>query len=254
MFNKVLMLLALSGTPLAALSAATIPTTPSNRPAAPAVEQIISRNIAAHGGAATWAQVKSMTMSGQMDLGKGMQAPYLVEMKRGRKVRIEVQFQGQTAVQVYDGKNGWKRRPFLGRKDAEPFTTDELEKAALDADLDGPLMDHAARGTRVELEGEESIEGHSAWKLKLTLKGGQTRHLWVDKQSALEVKIDGTRRMDGKQRTIDTYYREYRTSQGITLPYLFETAVDGVKSTGKIQVEKIEVNPVLDDSLFAALQ
>ncbi len=251
MFSKLLLLLAL---PLAAMSAATIPNTPSDKPSAPGIEQIISRNIAARGGAATWAQVKSMTMSGQLDLGKGMQAPYLVEMKRGRKVRIEVQFEGQTAVQVYDGKNGWKRRPFLGRKDAEPFTADEMEKAALDADLDGPLIDHAARGTRVELEGEEAIEDHLAWKLKLTLKDGHTRHLWVDKQSALEVKIDGTRRMDGKQRTIETYYRDYRTTQGITLPYLFETAVDGVKSTGKIHVEKFEVNPSLDDSLFAALR
>lgn len=217
-------------------------------------EQIISKNVAAHGGAGSWQQVISMTMTGQMDVGKGMRVPYTLEAKRGRKVRVEIKFEGQTAVQVYDGANGWKKRPFLGRKDVEPFTPEELQKAALDSELDGPLMDHAAKGTRVELEGMEKVESREAYKLKLTLKEGQVRHVWIDAHTFLEAKIDGSRRMDGKQRTVETYYGNYQTVQGLTVPFLFETAVDGVKGVEKITVEKMAVNPPLDDSLFAKLR
>ncbi len=218
------------------------------------VEQIVSRNVAARGGANVWQQVSSMSVSGKMDVGKGMQVPYTLEMKRNRKVRLEIEFQGQTAVQVYDGANGWKKRPFLGRKDVEPFTSDELQKASLDSDLDGPLIDHAAKGTKVELEGTEKINGHNTYRLKLTLKTGQVRRVWIDSDTFLETRIDGTRQMDGKQRTMYTYYSEYRPVQGLTVPFLYETLVEGVKGSEKIQVEKVAVNPRLDDALFARVQ
>jgi hypothetical protein len=218
------------------------------------VEQIISRNIAARGGAGAWQQVTSMTMSGMMDVGKGMQVPYTIEMKRGRKVRVEIRFQKQTAVQVYDGVRGWKKRPFLGRDDVEPFTEEELQKASLDSDLDGPLVNHAAKGIRVELEGRDKVDGREAYKLTLILKSGQVRHLWIDGETFLEAKIDGLRRMDGKQRAIETYYRGYRVVEGLNLPFLFETSVEGVKGTEKINVDKVTVNPGLDDSLFAQLR
>ncbi len=49
--------------------------------------------------------------------------PFLMELKRPRKMRFELQFNGQTAVQVFDGTNGWKLRPFLNRHVVEPYTT-----------------------------------------------------------------------------------------------------------------------------------
>jgi hypothetical protein len=38
------------------------------------------------------------------------------------------------------------------------------------------------------------------------------------------------------------------------MPYLIETIVDGVKQTEKIDIEKIVVNPNVDDSQFAKLK
>jgi hypothetical protein len=38
---------------------------------------------------------------------------------------------------------------------------------------------------------------------------------------------------------------------GLMIPYVNETAVDGVKQTEKIVVEKVIVNPKLEDSHFS---
>jgi hypothetical protein len=38
------------------------------------------------------------------------------------------------------------------------------------------------------------------------------------------------------------------------VPYLMETKVEGVKQTEKIEVEKVAVNPRVEDSHFAKLQ
>lgn len=67
-----------------------------------------------------------------------------------------------------------------------------------------------------------------AHKLKLTLKGGQVRHLWVDAQTFLEVKIEGAPRpMDDKMRCIEIYYRDYKSVNGLMVPGVLETTVEG---------------------------
>jgi outer membrane lipoprotein-sorting protein len=246
--------------------------------------EIVERNIAARGGLQAWHSVQTMSWTGKMDAGGGsversrrvaegrrghvsklglpdskdagkgdqqVQLPFVMEMKRPGKSRIEVEFAGKTAVQVYDGTNGWKVRPFLNRKEVEVFTADEL-KSEQGKDLDGPLVDYAAKGTTVEVEGIEPVEGHDAYKLKLTTKSGAVQHVWIDKQSFLDVKVEGSpRRMDGKMRTVWVYQREFRSVQGVLIPFLLETAVDGYHETHKMIIEKAVVNPKLDDNLFA---
>jgi outer membrane lipoprotein-sorting protein len=216
-------------------------------------EQIVERNIVARGGLAAWHRVHALRVSGRMDIGgrKSMEVPFRSEMKRPRKVRFELDFQGQKAVQTYDGVHGWKMRPYLGRNDAEPFTPQEQQSAAQEQELDGPLIDYRTKGTKVALEGTEAVEGHDAYKLKLTLKDGSVRRDWIDAKSFLEVKIEGEpRRLDGRLHGVEITYRDYRSVSGLMIPHVLETAVQGVKGTRKMTVETVEVNPKIDDSAF----
>src|SRR4029077_15487151 len=242
-------------------------------------EQVIEKNLAARGGLQAWRGVQTLSMSGKVEAsGNGMpthsvqwvkieggqlakrpaeqvQLPFSLELKRGRKSRLELDFSGMTAVQVYDGTNGWKLRPFLSRHEVEAFTTDEMKAVALQSDLDGPLMDYAAKGTKVETDSTEKVEGSDAYRLKLTFKNGQTQHLWVDANTFLETKIEGTpRRLHGKYHPVEIYYRDYKTVSGLMIPYVMETKVQGVKQPEKIEIENVAVNPRVEDSRFAKLQ
>ena len=202
------------------------------------------RQQAAPGGAAA-----------ETDAGKTVQLPYVIELQRPRKMRLELVFKGETAVQVYDGVNGWKLRPYLGRKDAEPYTADELKAAAQEQELDGPLINYSAKGTKVDLAGTEQIEGRDAYKLKLTLKGGQVRHVWVDARTFLDVKIDGVpRRLDGKPHAVAIYLRDYRPVEGLMIPHVLETTVQGVKDSEKMTIERVALNPKLGKARFAKPQ
>ena len=174
-------------------------------------------------------------------------------MKRPHKTRFEIEFANDKAVQVFDGTKGWKLRPFLTRRAVEPFTPEETKAASMESELDGPLIDSATKGTRVDLEGVEKAEGPDAYEIKLTMKDGQMRHVWVDTQTFLEVKVEGVpRRMDGKMRPVEIYYRDYKNVNGLMVPYVLETTVSGVKQSHKATIESVLVNPKLDDSLFTA--
>lgn len=218
------------------------------------VSQIVAKNVKARGGLAGWRAVKTMAMSGTMEAGgkDNVKLPFVMRMKRPRKMEFELTFDGKTARQVYDGTSGWKLRPFLNRTDAEPYTPDEIKKASEAQDLDGPLIDHAAKGTKVALDGVEPIEGHDAYRLKLTLKDKQVRHIWIDGKSFLELKLEGYPRiLDGKEHKTATYFRDYRSVDGLKVPFVFETAVEGVTATHKMTIENVTLNPKLNDSMFA---
>ncbi len=254
--------------------------------------EIVNRNVAARGGLQAWRAVQSLTWQGKMGAGgnqraalpdvtpgkkslklpvdprpkEEVQLPFTMEMQRPHKTRVELQFKGQTAVQVYDGTKGWKLRPFLNRMDVEPFTEDEAKVASLQQELDGPLVDYVAKGTRVELDGLEKVENREAYKLKLTLKSGQVMHLWIDAQTFLDAKIEGQpRRLDGKDHPVEVYYRDFRQVNGLQIPFVLETQVLPVANLNskvrplpippeKIVIEKVVVNPKLDASLFTKPQ
>jgi hypothetical protein len=262
------------------LSSAEVANPPA--PAQLTAEQIIQKNVAARGGLKAWRSIQTMSMTGVMDAGrlrakvppfgtnnlqrvkldankseqegKIIQLPFAMELKRPLKMRVEVQFNGDTAVQVYNGTNGWKIRPFLGRREVESYTADEIKSASQQQQLDGYLIDYAAKGTKVASEGAELVDGKYAYKLKLTLKDGQVRHTWVDAQTFLDVKVDGTRRMDGKPRNVMTYMRDFKSVNGVMVPYTMETVVDGVKDAERIAIDKVSMNPQLADSRFTKLE
>jgi hypothetical protein len=261
-------------------------------PAALSAAQIVDKNVAARGGLQAWQAVQALSLQGKMGAGgnqrvalpipvpkskeivntipqrlvEEVQLPFLMEMKRPRKVRVELQVHGQTAVQVYDGTNGWKLRPFLNRHDFEPFSEEELKIASNQPELDGPLVDYAAKGSRVELDGTEQVEGRDTYKVKVVEKNGHTFHVWVDAKTFLEAKIEGQpRRLDGVEHPVEVYYRDYRTVDGLQFPFLLETRVlpVGVNALGirdtpvppeKIVIDKVVVNPKMEDKLFSRME
>jgi hypothetical protein len=292
MVRKALVTGMLFGMGLVAAVAAEPPTAQGKLTAA----QVVDRNVAARGGLQAWRGVQALEETGTLTAGgnnrttqpveipgakrpgKAMPLPssprlkeeallpFVMELERPRKLRFEIQFAGKTAVQVYDGTNGWKLRPYLNRLEVEPYTEDELKSASLQTELDGPLMDYAAKGSTVELVGTEKVEDRDAYNLKLTLKGGRVMHVWVDAQTFLEAKVEGQpRRLDGKMHPVEVYYRDYRAVNGLQVPFVLETHVLPAEAgpagarephypAEKISVEKVVVNPKLDASRFTKPQ
>ncbi len=257
------------------------------KPAKLTAMQIVQKHLAARGGPQAWHGVLSMAWNGRMDVGYGdsvarseryvssamarkgkeprtpppaerkgdahkqVQVPFVLEVKRPARSRIEIEFAGKTAVQIYDGTNGWLLRPFLNRDGWEPFTAEQARSQQGKWEMGGPLIDHAAGGTKVKLLSVEPVDGHDAYKLEVTHESGDVQHVWIDAKSFLDVKVEGMpRRMDGRMRTVWVTQRDFRSVQGLMVPFVLETAVDGFTDTHEVIIEKVALNPKLDDSRF----
>jgi len=223
----------------------------SSQANARAVDALVTRNIVARGGAEAWQAVSTLRLSGRMDVGNGMTVPYVLEQKRPGKMRLEFVFDGETAVQSSDGKSGWKLVPFRGRTIPEPMTEAELRETADSADPYGLLYDYAARGYTVELLGREPVEGRDAYKLKVTLPRGAVRWLYLDAETALEVKQEALRTVARRERRVETIYSDWQPADGLLIARRQETSTEGDKESHFLTVDSVNVNPPLDDSRFA---
>ena len=217
--------------------------------------QIVEKNVSARGGLEAWRKIQTMVWVGHIERASAAAAnlPFVLELKRPNKTRFEIKAPNQTAVRLFDGSQGWKLRPAPnGKPELQAYTAEELSFAQDGQGIDGPLVDYAAKGIAVDLDGVDEVEGHKAYRLRVKLPSGTSHHVWIDAQSFLDIKYDRkTRNALGQSGTVSVYYRNYRTIDGLQIPFTIENGGDTNQATDKMVIDKISLNPPLEDRMFA---
>ena len=215
------------------------------------INALVVQNIEARGGENVWKSLDTLRLTGQMDLGQGMHVPYVMEQKRPGKMCLDFVFDEQTAIQCINGDSGWKLLPFRGRNYPEAMTEQEFSAMAGGADIDGLLFNTVERGNKIEFVGKEVVAGRPATKLEVTLPGGAIRWVYVDDETGLDVKLETTRVVNGKERLVETYYYDWQETEGLLIPRRQESKTEGDTEFHFVTVDSVRSNPVLDDSRFA---
>ncbi|MEW6731747.1 MAG: hypothetical protein AB1489_10500 [Acidobacteriota bacterium] len=215
---------------------------------AQSLDEIINKNIQARGGLDKLKAVKSMKFTGKIRF-QGLEAPLTLQFKRPNNARLEIVVQGKTIVQAYDGDTGWAIVPFTGSSDPEKMSEDDLKEIQEQADFDGPLIDYKAKGHTVELVGKEDLEGTSVYKLKVTLKTGDVRYLFIDAENYLELKTTSKQKRQGTEFEVDSYLGDYKEVNGILIPHAIENKTQG-RVISQFTLEKIETNVAIEDTIF----
>jgi hypothetical protein len=218
---------------------------------APTVDEIVARHVAARGGKEALAGVRTVRMTGRAIAGPGREAIVRREIARPGRIRTEFVFQGTTGVYVWDGSAGWRVSPLDGVFEPQPLPEGAAELSAEQADIDGPLVDWKAKGHAVELVGRSELPGGPADELKVTLKSGVVRHVWVDAKSGLVVKTASTRKVRGHELDLEIAYGDYRETGGVRFARSIEIGARDRPQRLHILVDQVELNPTLDESRFS---
>jgi hypothetical protein len=158
--------------------------------------------------------------------------------------------QGMTAVQAYDGQEGWKISPFQGRKDPEKMSADDTKSLIEEAEIDGPLVNWKEKGSTVEYLGTEDVDGTQAHKLKVTRKNGDIQYVYLEPEHFLEIRILSQRMERGSQVETEIDLSDYEKVNGVFLPFSIESGPRGSNDKAKLILEKAEANPPVDDAAF----
>jgi outer membrane lipoprotein-sorting protein len=237
----------MSRTFLAGLALAVLAAVPAS---SQTLDEVLAGNFKARGGLDKVKAVKTIRMTGRVALGPGIEAPFVIEQKRPNMMRMDITVQGMTIVEAYDGKTGWQLNPMQGRKDPEPLPEDSMKQVAEQADFDGPLVDARSKGHTVELLGKEKVEGSDAYKIKVTLKDGDVRYVYVDADSFLEVRTEGKTRIRGTDLESESSIGDYKEVGGLMFPHAIESGQKGSAQRMKMTIDKVELDVPIDDARF----
>src|SRR6266851_5276793 len=218
---------------------------------APTLDELVTKNIEAKGGADALRALQSLRSNGKLIVNEGqLQFAYAQTKKRPDEFRTEVTLQGMTAVQAYDGKEGWKISPFQGRKDPEKMSADDVKPLMEDAEIDGPLVDWKAKESTLEYLGREDVDGTSAYKIKVVRKNGDVHFVYLDPDHFLEIRILTQRIRHGAQEEIEEDVGDYEKIGGVFIPFSIEAGRKGDPDKQKIVIEKAEANVPVEDAIF----
>ena len=204
-------------------------------------DELIAKNIQARGGIDKLHAISAMHTEGKLRLGGGLEAKTETFAIAPDKMRFEFTLQGLTAVNAWDGQQGWAIQPFQGRRDPQKTSLDDNKQLIEGADILGPLVDYKAKGNRVEYLGTEDIDGTDAHKLRVTRKSGDSQVIYLDPDQFLEIRVVDHRMIRGQEQVETTDLGEYEKVDGVYFPF----------EQGQIHIEKAEVNGKIDPQLFA---
>jgi len=216
------------------------------------VEELVAKHIAARGGYERIKAIHTIKMT------RTMATPFnkmqvVIYKKRPGLYRAEQASPGQPATaRGVNGETAWDQGPG-GKVTARP-AQGAAEARDLDGDFDGPLVDWKEKGHTVTLQGKELLPGGEVYTLKVGLKSGLVRYIYLDAQSYLDrrhmgvVNISPTRQYDA---VVD--YSGWREIEGVKFPFDITEDRTGKEPSQSFATytEKIEVNVPIEDSLFA---
>jgi hypothetical protein len=215
-------------------------------------DELAAKNAAAKGGLDKLSAVKSLRLSGKLRVNGGtVELRYVALIRRPDSVRYEVQLQGLTRVQAFDGKQAWQINPFQGRKDPERLSADDAKGLGENAaDFTGVLVDYKAKGYTLDYLGTEDIDGTQAHKLRVTRPNGDLTYVYLDPDYFLEIRAVNRRIEHGVPNETVVDYGDYEKVAGVYFPFAVESGPKGSSERVSVQVEKAEVNVAAGESLF----
>lgn len=213
------------------------------------VDELINKHIEAMGGKDKLDQLKSIKMDMSVEV-MGNESPTTVTIVNGKGYRYEADFNGQKIVQCYTDKGGWMINPMMGGTDPRPLPEEQYKGAEDQIYITGPLYDYAAKGNKVELVGQEKVGDVDAYKIKVTNKDAGETTLYLDPSTYYIIQLERSQEAMGNIMTVVVKNSNFqKTDEGYVFPHTLETDFGGQFSLAAT-VNKVEVNPTVDPSIF----
>lgn len=213
------------------------------------VDDVINKHVAALGGMDKINAVKTVKYTGKFS-GMGADIPVTVTIKSRNKIKMDMNFQGMSMIQAYDGTTGWSINPFSGKKDAEKMPSEQVKEMKENAEWEGQLVNYKDKGYKAELMGKEDVEGSDTYKIKITDKDGDVTFYYLDATSYLPIKQVSKRKVKEKEITQEIYQSNYQQVEGVMFAMSVVIKTPGSDQTQSGTFDKVEVNTEVDDSIF----
>jgi outer membrane lipoprotein-sorting protein len=238
---------------LAVFATLLLPTSGHSQEVAHTADAVIAANVAARGGLLRLDSVRTQELRGHISFSSGLVHPFAVDLARPGKIRTEITLDGGRIVQAYDGSTGWTIDPVQVQNDTTPhlLAAGEAQNVAAGGDMDGPLIHYAEKGNHVTFAGIDTADGRPAYQLDVVTAAGLHDVYYIDKVSHLQTKWRGKRVMNGAPVVFESFFRDYRSVNGVMFAFKVDSGTEGQPGGQHIVLATIKLNESLPDAEFS---
>ena len=215
-------------------------------------DEIIAKHQAAMGSPEKWASVKSMVMKSKFNV-QGMDIESKSSIVVGKSFRTEVEVMGNKIITVIDGEGGWMNRPAMmgGTGEPEDLPREQVKAGVSQKYIGSSLLIAKNEGAKIDLVSKEKLDGAEVYLLKITKKSGEESQVFVSASTGFIVKAINKMNVQGQQVEAEVMYSNYKSIDGLFFPFTVETPSPMGGGNMVVETSSIDLNPVLDASLFA---
>jgi hypothetical protein len=216
------------------------------------VDEIIQKYSANLGGLDAFNKIKTAKLTGTFTT-QGMDFPITIQIVNGKASRLDMNIESMNAqvINVYNNGKAWKQNPFAGAPTPTAVESgpeyNDLKVQSMFAPV---LMDYKARGHKVELQGQEKVEGVNTFKIVLTAKeDGRVTNYYISTTDYTLIKSSTDREVQGQTVTLESFYSDLKTINGVKIFMARDQKMNGeVFQTTKFT--SVELDVPVDNKIF----
>ena len=221
------------------------------------VDEIIDNYFENTGGVENWEKIEGIKLWITINQG-GMEIPIEQVILKSGKTMSTINFQGQSIKQgVFDGEVLWSTNFMTQKAEKSDEESTNMVKNEMNQFPD-PFLNYKEKGFTAELVGTETVDGSETFKIKLTttpniIEGKEVpsiAYYFFDNENFVPIQVQKEIPIGpGKGMVSEIKMSDYQEAGDIYMPFSMTQGVKGQPGQ-PITIEKIEINPTVDDSEF----
>lgn len=213
------------------------------------LDQVLAKYYEAIGGLKKWQELNTMVMKGTIS-SQGKSMPITAYHQRPNKCRVEFRVKDIMMAQIFNGVFAWQINPLSGNPEPAPMTRGKTNYMKDTCDIENSLIDYKKKGYDVKLLGQEELGGTKNYKIRVKYTSGNLETYYINAETFLITKSTGIYDFDGKETRITTNYKNFKKTQGYTVPYLLAVDIHGAPGQEMLNIDKFTFNAAIDPKIF----
>ncbi len=214
---------------------------------APSIKAILDRYVEAQGGKDAITRITNRVVTAQVEIksaGVTLQGQFISEAPDRKLNIVDVPGMGRI-LEGYNGKTAWVQQP---NTPATEKPTNVLADVRIDSDFYKDMRLHALY-PRMDYQGRTNLNSHPAYQLQGTPKEGRVTTFYFDVENGLLTRLDTMAETPFGQAQIQIYFEDYKSVDGVKLPFTIRQPVPEIAST-VITIKEVRQNVPVDETRF----
>ena len=160
-------------------------------------------------------------------------------------MRTDISVLGQNGYIICTPTEGWMYFPFAGQTEPQALPVEQVKLSQDRLNYSNQLLVNKAFIVKSSLEGTDTINSASCYKLKITCKDGNEETCYIDTKTYFLVKTEAKVSIQGDDQDLAVSYSDFKKQpEGVTIPMSMSSP------QGDVSFNSVEFNKVTDDKIF----